>query len=265
VVTSSGHEPADVAARLGDDAAFSPSWLHDKAATPVPVGPRLDAALGRRITAGCRAVGASHIACADLSGTGEPPVRTIRLPLGAESPGVRPPALLWTPDKQGAVLFPETGYALVAGTSPFMAAAVGEGVDTARARFGRHARTLKDRHPSLAAVAAAYPPAHRAWSRPADVDPKSAAARQLALLDAFTHGTCRAADFARDWWEARRASQANGERIQAPLEDLFDRVFMLLEDYSLDPDLAEPGDLSDTELQTAVAEAWNAFLRQGGT
>lgn len=104
-------------------------------------------------------------------------------------------------------------------------------------------------------------PRARAWSRPGDVDPASAAARQLALLDAFTAGTCGAPDFAHGWWEARRASQANGERIQGALGDLFDQVFMILEDYSVDPDLAESGDLDDAGLRTAVRAAWDAWRR----
>ncbi|MFF9062411.1 hypothetical protein ACF09K_27520 [Streptomyces sp. NPDC014882] len=111
-------------------------------------------------------------------------------------------------------------------------------------------------------VAAAHRPGHRAWSRPCDVDPSSAAARQLALLDALTDGTCAAPDFAHGWWKARRASQADGERIQGALGDLFDQVFMILEDYSVDPDLAEPGDLDDAGLQTAVSAAWGTFRRQ---
>jgi hypothetical protein len=98
-----------------------------------------------------------------------------------------------------------------------------------------------------------------AWSHPRDVAPDSAAARQLELLNAFTDGACSASDFAHDWWEARRASQANGERVQGALGDLFDQVFMILEDYSVDPDLAEPGDLDDAGLQTAVRAAWEAF------
>ncbi|WP_367323540.1 hypothetical protein [Streptomyces sp. HUAS ZL42] len=140
-----------------------------------------------------------------------------------------------------------------------MAAAVNEGIDSARARFSRYARTVAEQCPSLTAVAAAYPAAHRAWPHPSDVDPESAAARQLSLLDEFTRGTRNASDFAHGWRETRRASQANGERIQGSLEGLFDRVLMLLEDYSPDPDLVEPGDLSDTDLQAAVSEAWNAF------
>jgi hypothetical protein len=41
----------------------------------------------------------------------------------------------------------------------FMAAAVNEGTDTARARFGRHAHALRKRHLSLAAVASSHLPA----------------------------------------------------------------------------------------------------------
>ncbi len=136
-----------------------------------------------------------------------------------------------------------------------MTAAVAEGHDAARARFGRHARALADRHPALAAVAAAHRPVHRAWSRIDEVDPASAAARQLALLDAFTDGGCAAPDFADGWWEARSAFQRNGERVRGPLGALFDEVFMVLEDYAADPELAEPGDLDDVGLRAAVRAA----------
>ncbi|MGW2486750.1 hypothetical protein ACWCV9_05945 [Streptomyces sp. NPDC001606] len=240
---------------------FAPSWLHDKEVAPLLVGAQMDAPLLHRIMAGCQAVGASRMACADLSAPGEPVVQTLRLPLDMDGSKVRPPSLLWTLDEQGAVLFPEPGYALVAGTVLFMAAAVSEGVDTARARFGRHARALADRHPSLKAVAAAHPPAHRAWSQPDEVAPTSAAARQLELLDWFIEGSCNAPDFTHGWWDARRASQANGERLRGALADLFDQVFMILEDYSVDPELAEPGDLSDAELRAAVTDAWASFDR----
>jgi hypothetical protein len=244
---------------LDTDGAFASSWLREKSVAPVPVGAQIDAALARRITAGCRAVGAAHIIATSLV---EAPGAPSRLPADADCTGIRPPCLLHTPDTQGAVLFPEEGYALIAGTAAFMAAAVSEGTDTARARFGRYARSLLERHPSLASVAASYPPGHRAWSHPGDVDPDSAAARQLELLDAFTDGTCSAPDFAHDWWETRRASQANGERVQGALGDLFDQVFMILEDYSVDPDLAEPGDLDDAGLRTAVRAAWEAFRQR---
>ncbi|MFE7646332.1 hypothetical protein [Streptomyces phaeoluteigriseus] len=241
---------------LNTDGIFTSSWLRGKWVTPVPVGAQVDAALARRITAGCRAVGASHILATSLADT---PASISRLPADADFTGIRPPPLLHTPDTQGVVLFPEEGHALIAGTPAFMSAAVSEGTDTARARFARYARTLQERHPSLTPVAAAHPPHHRAWSDTGDVDPSSAAAQQLALLDAFTDGTCTAPDFAHGWCKARRASQANGERLQGALGGLFDHVFMILEDYAVDPDLAELGDLDDAGLRTAVHTAWETF------
>ncbi|MFG2814365.1 hypothetical protein [Streptomyces sp. NPDC048410] len=99
--------------------------------------------------------------------------------------------------------------------------------------------------------------ADRAWSRPEDVPPNTATAQHLDLLQEFTDGPLPAPTFARTWWQTRRTAQSNGERIRGPLEELFDRVFMLLEDYEVEPHLAEPGDLSDPELRTAVTELWN--------
>ncbi|MBM7089812.1 hypothetical protein JTP67_14950 [Streptomyces sp. S12] len=129
---------------------------------------------------------------------------------------MRPPVQLRTPDAQGAVLFPEEGYALIAGTTAFMASAVSEGTDTARARFGRYARALLERHPSLAPVAASHPPGDRAWSRLGDVDPVSATAQQLALLEAFTEaGTCGAPEFAHGWWEAGGPPRRTGSGSEA--------------------------------------------------
>ncbi|WP_051744776.1 hypothetical protein [Streptomyces yerevanensis] len=52
-------------------------------------------------------------------------------------------------------------------------------------------------------------------------------------------------------------------RVQGALGALFDRVFMILEDYSVDPELAEPGDLDDVGLQTAVHAAWDAYRHSG--
>lgn len=254
----------DVRAVLGRDGTFAPSWMRGKSVTPVPAGTRLDAELGRRIAAGCRAVGSPYVLATDLAdASGAIAGTRSRSATGTEGMDVHPPFLLCAPGLQGAVLFPGPGYALIAGTAAFMAAAVGEGVDAARARFGRHARALADRHPALPTVAAVYGPVHRAWSRPEDVDPQSAAARQLALLDALAEGTCAAGDFAAGWWEARRASQANGERLQGALDALFDQVFMILEDYEVDPALAEPGDLDDAGLEAAVRAARDAFRSQG--
>ncbi|MFC7963326.1 hypothetical protein [Streptomyces cinereoruber] len=104
----------------------------------------------------------------------------------------------------------------------------------------------------LTAVATAHPPRHHAWSDPSAVAPDSTTARQLHLLDDFASGRIAAAVFALAWHPARRTAQANGERLRGPLSDLFDGVFALLEDYTHDPSLREPGDLSDAELLAAV-------------
>ncbi|MGW1928846.1 colicin immunity domain-containing protein [Streptomyces sp. NPDC001919] len=235
---------------LGPDGGFTEAWLVGKSVAPFPAGSRLDAAVMRRIEAGCRAVGTSYMldtsAAAlahDTSGT-QQSSRTAEAGLAALSP----PAALYTPDLQGAVLFPEPGYVLIAGTGAFLTGAVSEGVDTARARFGRYARAMNKRWPHLQQIATSYPPAHRAWSRPEDVAPGTATGRLMSLLSAFARGSCTAAVFASGWWEARRAAESQGERTSGDVAELLDRVFMVLEDYTADPALREPGDLTDSEL-----------------
>ncbi|MEW2318748.1 hypothetical protein [Streptomyces bauhiniae] len=224
---------------------------------PIAVGERLDATQARRLTTGCEAIGATHLRYAAL-GTEPLAVITRELPAAAS---VRPLTLLWTPDHQAALLFPAPGHALLAGTKPFMTAAVPEGIDAARAHFTRYARKQAARHPDLLAVAAAYAPAHHAWSHPAEVPPNTATAHHLHLLQEFTNGTLPAPTFAHTWWQTHRTAQSNGERIQGPLEELFNHVFLLLENYEVAPELAEPTDLTATELQAAVTEAY----RNGST
>lgn len=254
-------EARDLAVLLTPDGNLAPAWVKGKSVTPLPVGERLEATQAARLTAGARAIGAADLLYAPL-GEDDPAVTTREATADAAT---RHPVLIWTPDRQGAVLFPAPGYALLAGTEPFMAAAVPEGIDEARARFTRYARKQATHHPELRAVAAKYTPTHAAWSHSADVAPNTAAAHQLRLLRDFTNGTVSAPDFAHTWWQARRTSQANGERLRGPLADLFDRVLMLLEDYEVDPQLAEPTDLSATELHAAVTEAYRRIVPTGRT
>ncbi|MFI9393009.1 hypothetical protein ACIG53_19205 [Streptomyces bauhiniae] len=218
---------------------------------PLAVGERLGAALADRVTAGCRSTGATHLRYAPLGV--DPLVTTRVIPADAAT---RPSTLLWTPDHQGALLFPAPGYVLLAGTKPFMTAAVPEGTDAARARFTRYARKQTARHPELLAVAATYVPTHHAWSDAAEVPPDTATAHHLDLLREFSNGTLPAPAFAHAWWQTRRTAQSNGERIRGPLQELFDHVFLLLEDYEVAPELAEPTDLTTTELRAAVIEAY---------
>lgn len=83
-------------------------------------------------------------------------------------------------------------------------------------------------------------------------------ARQLGLLEAFVSGRCEAPEFAAGWWAERRAAQTAGERVGRELAALLDRVFMILEDYTPDPDLREQGDLTDAELREIVRSAAEA-------
>ncbi|MEU9580163.1 hypothetical protein [Streptomyces chilikensis] len=39
-------------------------------------------------------------------------------------------------------------------------------------------------------------------------------------------------------------------------------MFLTLEDYAIEPDLAEPGDLDDADLREAVVRFWTAFLEE---
>jgi hypothetical protein len=166
------HGPESVVNARGE---FSVMWLQDKSVAPVPVGSHMDATLTGRIASGCRAVGATGFYCESLAAAPNvaPGDALKNFPVDSLPQGIRPPSVIYTPDRQGAVLFREAGYALVAGSTRFMANAVGEGVDAACVRFERYARALSSRHPTLMMVARAYPPRRTAWSRPADVAPDS--------------------------------------------------------------------------------------------
>ncbi|MFF7443399.1 hypothetical protein [Streptomyces sp. NPDC008122] len=120
------------------------------------------------------------------------------------------------------------------------------------ARFGRRARAVKGRWSRAEVIARAHPPVHRVWFHAADVAPGTASARLLSLLDDFTRGRRTAAEFAEGRRETRRAAQANGERVGGAPAELFDRVFLTLEDYTSAPELREPGDLTDAELREAI-------------
>ncbi|MFG3198020.1 hypothetical protein ACGFYT_17965 [Streptomyces sp. NPDC048208] len=222
--STEGAEP-DLAVLLTPDGDLAPAWLSGKSVTPLPVGERLGAVLADRVTAGCRSTGATHLRYAPLGA--DPVVTTRAIPADAAT---HPSTLLWTPDHQGALLFPAPGHVLLAGTKPFMTAAVPEGTDEARARFTRYARKQAARHPELLTAAATYAPTHRAWSNAAEVPPDTATAHHLHLLREFTNGTLLAPAFAHAWWQTRRTAQSNGERARGPLEELFTHVFLLLED-----------------------------------
>lgn len=165
------HDPAVL---LTPDGEMAPAWLSGKPVTPLAAGDRLGAIPADRVTAGCRSTGATHLRYAPLGA--DPVVTTRAIPADAAT---GPSTLLWTPAHQGALLFPAPGYVLLAGTDPFMTAAVPEGTDAARARFTRYARKQAARHPELLAVAATYAPTHPIWALPADVPPNTTTAHHL--------------------------------------------------------------------------------------
>ncbi|MEU3224455.1 hypothetical protein ABZ695_15005 [Streptomyces sp. NPDC006976] len=169
--------------------------------------------------------------------------------------GSAPRVLLMASDLQGAVLFDQPGYALVAGTAPFLRGAVPEGVDGGRARFARYARAVADRWPELQAVARGFGPRHIAWAHARNVPDGTATSQQVRLVRDFTAGAIGGTDFARGWLNARRAAQESGERLREPLLSAFQQVFLLLEDYSIDPALKGPTDLSEQELRDAVRKS----------
>lgn len=172
----------------------------------------------------------------------------------SELVGINLPVLLASSDRMGAILFSHPGYALVAGTAEFLKGAVPEGVDGGRARFGRYARVAAERWPGLKGISQSFSPRHIAWARAREIPAGTSAARQVTLMQAFTTGSIGGAEFARGWLDARRESQNNGERLRDPLLTAFDQIFSLVEDYSIDPDLKDPDDLSDQELMDAVRE-----------
>lgn len=270
--------------------AFAASWLSEgpKLVVPVPAGTHVDRALVRRTADGCRAAGAGEVLVMTADGpaasgralrqvapaitasggtaSGLTPSRltapittasitTAPITTAPDLIGSAPRVLLVASDLQGAVLFDRPGYALVAGTAPFLRGAVPEGVDGGRARFARYARAVADRWPELQAVARDFGPRHIAWAHARNVPDGTATSQQVCLVRDFTAGAIGGADFARGWLNARRAAQESGERLREPLLSAFQQVFLLLEDYSIDPALKGPTDLSDQELRDAVRKS----------
>ncbi|WP_106960230.1 colicin immunity domain-containing protein [Streptomyces microflavus] len=240
---------------LDGQGTFSEQWLSagEKKIVPVPAGNRTDGSLGRRITEGCRTAGADAVLVMRPSAGAAAPADSLS-PTDHVFVALPPPLLLATANLEGAVLFSGPGYALVAGTSVFLAGAAPEGVDQARARFARYARAAARKWPALESTARSFPPGHIAWKSPRDVPEATATGQQLALMRDVAAGRCTGAEFAVGWLDARRRSQQQGERVRDPLETLLDRVFSLLEDYSMDSQFKEPEDLSDDELKNAVSE-----------
>ncbi|MEV8043936.1 hypothetical protein ACF06D_18100 [Streptomyces griseoluteus] len=76
----------DLAVLLTPDGNLSPAWLSGKPVSPLGVGDRLDATVADRVTAGCRATGATHLRCAPLGVHPVVPTRTIPADAATRSP-----------------------------------------------------------------------------------------------------------------------------------------------------------------------------------
>jgi hypothetical protein len=245
--------------------SFREEWLAQgrKAVAPFVASPGQDHVSLDRLRAGARAVGATNaLVCLGGIGAGDCAPTQVALdePLPNDSVRENWPVLAVVPDLSGAVLDTGQGYVLIAGTPEFLVGAVPDGVDAAYARFGRDARKLARLHPELAAVAERLKPVGHAWAGPSEVEPGSAVAEQLAVMEALVRAELAAPDFARRWLEAHRTAHNRGERLREPFERALGKVFFLLEDYSIDPELRDPEDLTDDELVTGVEQALGKIL-----
>ncbi|WP_208884090.1 colicin immunity domain-containing protein [Streptomyces armeniacus] len=171
--------------------------------------------------------------------------------------GINDPCIMAASNLEGAILVTQQGYALIAGSADYLSGALAEGVDEARARFRRYASRVGSPLPEIRHVADLYTPRSFAWSSKSAVEPGSSTHEQLRLMQSMASGEITAPEFAQEWQGARRRAMEQGERVTTPLEDALDRVFYAIEDYSFSPELQEPGDLTDEDLLTEVAEALN--------
>ncbi|MEV6069441.1 hypothetical protein AB0L82_23090 [Nocardia sp. NPDC052001] len=103
--------------------------------------------------------------------------------------------------------------------------------------------------------------AMRTWAKPADVPPGSGVAEQLSLMKSLACRQITCPTFARSWYDARRRSLDNGERVREPFERLLTRVFYDLADYPIDHSLRESGDITDEGLIDNVRDVLKELAR----
>jgi Bacterial self-protective colicin-like immunity len=80
-------------------------------------------------------------------------------------------------------------------------------------------------------------------------------------MQSLVSGDISAPVFAQSWLAARRRALNDGERVREKFDQALDEVFYALEDYAIDPDLRDPGDLSDDQLVAIVQDALNSLSR----
>ncbi|MEV5510018.1 colicin immunity domain-containing protein [Streptomyces orinoci] len=252
---------AQLSARLLNGCSFRPEWLAEgeKEAAPLGCGTAMDAQLARRLSTGARRTGHDHVIAARLAGDhGSEPVLKVasnqellltQLTLPGEN------LLVALPDLSGALLVTGHSYAVIGGVGEFLQYSLPEGVERARANFQRYAKRIGSKRPEVAEATKLFPLRQRAWAKKSDVLPGSATAEQLALMEAFAYGDFNGSEFATAWLSARHRSLATKERLREPLGDILADVFYALENYSIDPSLQEPGDLTNEQLKSVVRNA----------
>jgi hypothetical protein len=252
---------ADLARVLLDGTRrFAQPWLTRDAKTVVPLaGPaRLDRTLAGRLHRVPRELGVGYLLAArvGVEHADEPVLRVdLTRDVEEQAPWRDADFLLCLPDLTGALLVTTDGYALLAGTAPFVRTCVSEGVDAARASFARHVRRLAGRHPELTAVAEELPPRCHAWTAPAQAPEESATAEMVNQMTALVGGSTSITDFMAGWLSARRRAIAYGERVRGRFSDILGDVFWAIEDYVEDPAERGPHSISGEELVAKVGAA----------
>lgn len=104
-------------------------------------------------------------------------------------------------------------------------------------------------------------PRPRAWARPAAVDPESHIARQLELINTLIARSITGPDFARAYLAERRESLNAGERLREAFDRALNEVFYAIEDYVIDPEMRDAGDMTDDDLISRVTAA-HTLLQQ---
>lgn len=254
---------------LSGPGSFSSEWITDgnKRVVPLTFHSRMDEHLAERMSSGARQTGHTYVIACRAKDTGTE-LRQVEIPSTPEAllrqiPWYDESFLVVLPDVSGALLVTDRGYSLIAGPEEFLRYSVPEGVDQAIIDFKRYAKRVGRSHPALAEVSAEFQPRQTAWTSKSDVAPESATAEQVSLMDSFAAGEISAEDFARSWLAARRQALESRERLREPLSRLLDQVFYALDDYVIDPELRDPDDMTDEQLQAIVREHLTALNSLG--
>ncbi|MBH1938295.1 hypothetical protein I5Q34_29235 [Streptomyces sp. AV19] len=239
---------------------FSSAWIteKDKGVVPFSAQSTLDRNLIRRLSSAAQHASHAFFLASrlDVEREEEP---VMRVPSTQEGLGRIPwhgeNYIIAVPDLSGALLVTDLGYSLMGGVHEFLKHGVPEGSDQAIINFNRYAKRVGRHLPDVAKIAAKLQPSQFAWGRRSEVAEGTGTAEQLSLMTSFANNEVSAVDFAAAWLRARRRSLEHPERLREPLARELDRVFYAIEDYEFDPQLREPGDLTDAQLKEAVEEA----------